>query len=132
MYGTEYETGTIANSLGPLGNSRHNHNVPCAVCATTARGMQLMVPARVNCPDDSWTKEYSGYLMTNSDLVAGNYFHRTKFVCVDREAEVLPHSALNPVSALFYHVRVNSCGHEAFPCSAYDPQKELTCVVCSK
>jgi hypothetical protein len=27
-----------------------------------------MVPARTDCPDDSWTREYSGYLMTKSDV----------------------------------------------------------------
>ena len=132
LYGTEYETGSSDQSLGPLGNSRHQHNVPCAVCATTARGMQLMIPARVNCPDDTWTREYSGYLMTESDLTAGNHFHHSKFICVDREAEVVPNSGASSDGALVYHVRVDRCGNEYFPCSAYDPQKELTCVVCTK
>jgi hypothetical protein len=89
-----------------------------------------MVPARTDCPDDSWTREYSGYLMTNSDVSSG--FHRTKFICVDREAEVVPNSATNADGALLYHVRVAGCGNEILPCPAYDPQKELTCVVCSK
>jgi hypothetical protein len=91
LYGAEYETGAGDASLGPLGASRHQRNVPCAVCATMARGMQLMVPARADCPDDSWVKEYSEYLMTDSDLSSA--FHRTKFICVDREAEVVPNTA---------------------------------------
>ena len=130
LSGTEYETGNLAQSLGPFGDYRHNYNVPCAVCATMTRGMQLMIPARVNCPDDSWTREYAGYLMTNSDQTTA--FHRTKFICVDREAEVVPNTPASPQTNLLYHVRVERCGNEYFPCSAYDPQKELTCVVCSK
>lgn len=132
IYGTEYETapGNPWNALGPLGAAHAQHNVPCAVCATTARGMQLMIPARVNCPDDSWTKEYSGYLMTNSDST--DSFKRTNFLCVDREAEDIPNTAGNVNGALLYHVRVAQCGNEYFSCSAYDPQKELTCVVCTK
>ena len=91
-----------------------------------------MIPARVNCPDDSWTREYSGYLMTDSDRVAGSNFYRTKFICVDREAEVVPNTASNGDGALLYHVRVANCGDSYFPCPAYNSQKELTCVVCSK
>ena len=130
LFGAEYETGSGPNSLGPFGNSHQDHNVPCAVCATTARGMQLMIPARVNCPDDSWTREYSGYLMTMSDKLA--HFHRTKFICVDREAEVIPDTAANGDGTLLYHVRVESCSNERLPCPGYNPQKEIACVVCSK
>ena len=86
-----------------------------------------MVPARVECPDETWTREYSGYLMTDSHL-----FHRTKFICVDRDAEVIPNTASNRDGALMHHVRVAECGDEYLPCSTYNPQKELTCVVCSK
>ena len=88
-----------------------------------------MIPARVNCPDDSWTREYSGYLMTNSD---SDGFHRTRFICVDREAEMVPNTPSDANGALLYHVRVDSCSNERLPCPAYDPAKELTCVVCSK
>ena len=90
-----------------------------------------MIPAKVNCPDDSWTKEYSGYLMTQSDLIPGNEFYRTKFICVDGQAEVIPNTAQNVDGVLLYHVRVDRCGTEYLPCT-YDPQKEITCVVCSK
>ena len=86
-----------------------------------------MVPARVSCPDDLWTKEYSGYLMASSDQ-----FQPTEFICVDREAEVVPGTAQNQVGAQLYHARVGQCGSESFPCTAYDPQKELACVVCTK
>ena len=129
LFGAEYETGQQDLSLSPLGNSHHQRNVPCAVCATTARGMQLMIPAKLSCPDDSWTREYNGYLMTQSDI--SNSFHRTKFICVDREAEIIPNTTINADGALLYNVRVDRCGTEYLPCT-YDPQKEITCVVCSK
>ena len=89
-----------------------------------------MIPARVDCPDYSWTKEYSGYLMTDSDRAG--FFRRTKFICVDEEAEILPNTPTNSDGALLYHVRVAECGDETFPCPEYDPGKELACVVCSK
>ena len=91
-----------------------------------------MIPARVNCTDKSWTREYFGYLMTNTDITSGDTFYRTNFICVDREAEKIPNTGADVNGALLYHVRVAKCGNEYLPCSAYDPQKELACVVCSK
>ena len=89
-----------------------------------------MIPAKVRCPDNTWTKEYSGYLMTSSD--DSSYpFHRTKFVCVDKEAEVIAGTEENRLGAVLSHVRVERCGEEYLPCT-YDPEKEITCVVCSK
>ena len=71
-----------------------------------------------------WTLEYSGYLMTQ------HYNHyRNTFECVDKDAESIPGSASNVDGALFYHVEANCDG---IPCSPYDPQKELTCAVCTK
>ncbi len=93
-----------------------------------------MIPAKVRCPDASWTREYSGYLMTQSDSTRNSY-HCTKFVCVDvcvdEEAEVIPIMAENVDGNLLYHVRVDTCGAEHLPCT-YDLQKEITCVVCRK
>ena len=90
-----------------------------------------MIPARTSCPDNSWTREYFGYLMTNSDSSTDN-FQRTQFVCVDKEAEKIG-TTRSSKSALLYHVRSNDeCGDEDFPCGEYDPAKELACVVCSQ
>ena len=130
LYGAEFETGAQYNSLGPFGETHHQKNVPCVVCATTSRGMQLMIPAKLSCPDDSWTREYNGYLMTQSEAT-NDRFYRTKFICVDREAEVIPNTGASANGALLYHVRANGCGAESLPCT-YDPVKEITCVVCSK
>ena len=134
LFGTEYETGAGYNSLGPLGESRAQHNVPCAVCATTARSTELMIPAKISCPDDSWTREYAGYLMTTSDEEEAG-FHRTRFLCVDKTADNIPNSSENVQSALLHHVRVDRCDsddkNDFLPCT-YDRQQEITCVVCTK
>ena len=105
------------------------YNVPCAVCEVRNRGMSLMIPARTSCPDDSWTREYFGYLMTNDDNGASK---RTQFLCVDKEPDKIG-TTVNTNGALIFHVRItDKCGDETLPCGEYDPAKELACVVCSK
>ena len=122
LYGAEYQTAGYDN--GPL-HSVHNHNVPCAVCYTSARETVVMIPARLTCPS-SWTQEYYGYLMTTR-----NDFHsRTMFECVDRNPHSIPGSVANTDGALFYHTEVK-CSH-GIPCPPYNTQKEVTCVVCTK
>ncbi len=120
LYGTEYET----HGRGPIG-SVLNHNVPCAVCYVSTRGTSLMLPARMECPP-SWTREYTGYLMST---FYANTHYRTMYECVDRSPERIPGSAADTNGAVFYHVEANCNG---LPCGPYDPQKELTCAVCTK
>ena len=118
LYGMEYEgPNTIDGNL-------HDHNVPCAVCYASTRSTVLMVPARNSCPSSSWTLEYSGYIMTARDI-----YHRSSFECVDKDAESIPGSSSDINGALFYHVEATCTG---IPCSPYDPQKELTCAVCTR
>ena len=119
LYGTEYETPT--NS--PLSHV-YQHNVPCAVCSTS-RSKLFMLPARNECPT-TWTLEYSGYLM--STYYVGSHY-RTMYECVDKDPESIPGTAENENGALFYHVEATCTG---IPCGPYDPQKELTCAVCTK
>ena len=118
LHGSEYEI----NAASPLPNI-HDHNVPCAVCSVTSRSRILVVPARNDCPS-MWTLEYSGYLM-------GEYYgyHRTTLECVDKDAESIPGSTSNVDGALFHHMEATCAG---IPCPPYDPQKELTCAVCTK
>ena len=120
LYGAEYETGSYTN--GPL-RSFHNHNVPCAVCYTSARETVVMIPARLTCPS-SWTREYYGYLMAE-------YYdhHRSTFECVDLNPQSIPGSIADTNGAVFYHTEVKCNG---IPCPPYDTQKEVTCVVCTK
>ncbi len=119
LYGTEYET-----NGGPLSSSPHDFNAPCAVCYVSTRATSLMLPARMECPS-SWTLEYTGYLMSTHYV---NHY-RTMYECVDASPDKIPGSAGNSNGAVFYHVEATCNG---LPCEPYDPQKELTCVVCTK
>ena len=119
IYGTEYHP-----YGGPL-RAVHDHNVPCAVCFSSMRETVLMLPAKPTCPP-SWTLEYAGYLMSN--YRSGNYY-RTMYECVDKDSEGIPGSAGSTDGALFYHTEANCNG---MPCPPYNPQKELTCAVCTK
>ncbi len=113
MYGSEYEFPIVGT---------HNHNVPCAVCLTKIRETVMMIPARTECPT-SWTMEYRGYLMTE-----GWTHKRSTFECVDYNQESIPGSHTDVNGALFYHVEAECSGMQ---CPPYDPEKELTCVVCT-
>ena len=117
MYGAEYQT------LGQPLSAVFNHNVPCAVCYASTRVAVTMIPAKTRCPS-TWTLEYSGYLMSDN-----RNHHTTMYECVDKNPDTVPGSAPNTNGALFYHVEA-SCNGMA--CPPYDPQKELTCAVCTK
>ena len=116
IHGSEYQI-----NGGPL--PLQNQNVPCVVCNTELRGSLLMIPARVSCPA-SWTMEYSGYLMTGRAQ-----YSRRSAACVDKDAEGIPGLDADSDGAPFYHTEVVCNG---INCPPYDPEKELTCVVCTK
>ena len=123
IHGTEFETGRYSNIIGPL-SSFHDQNIPCALCSTSVRVQVLMIPAKTQCPS-SWTLEYSGYLMSN---YRGH--RRTMFECVDGNPDTVPGQAANTNAALLYHTEA-TCD-DGLLCPPYDPQKELTCAVCTK
>jgi hypothetical protein len=81
-----------------------------------------MIPAKTQCPT-SWRKEYQGYLMSESQS-----HRRSMYECVDGNPETIRGSAGDSHAAVFYHVEANCNG---LPCGPYDPEKELTCVVCT-
>ncbi len=120
IFGTEYQ----AYGGQPL-RAVHDHNVPCAVCFSSMRETVLMLPAKPTCPP-SWTLEYAGYLMSTH---RSSNHHRTMYECVDKDPDCIPGSAGNTDGAVFYHTEANCNG---MPCPPYDPQKELTCAVCTK
>ena len=122
VYGTEYQT-----HHGPL-RAVKDHNVPCAVCYASTRVAVTMIPAKTRCPS-TWTLEYSGYLMSAYRGHSSNPHYRTMFECVDKNPHSIPGSAPSIDGALFYHVEAHCKG---MPCPPYDPQKELTCAVCTK
>ena len=117
VYGAEYESNS-----GPL-SAVSDHNVPCAVCHASTRAAVTMIPAKTRCPS-TWTMEYSGYLMSQHYTQ-----YRTMYECVDKSPNSIPGSASSTDGALLYHVEA-SCNGMA--CPPYDPQKELTCAVCTK
>ena len=114
VYGAEYKR--------PL-RAVYHHNVPCAVCYASTRVAVTMIPAKTQCPTN-WTLEYTGYLMSDNK----NHQH-TMYECVDKNPDSVPGSAADTNGALFYHVEANCNG---MLCPPYDPQKELTCAVCTK
>ena len=119
VYGAEYQSWA-----GPL-SAVHDHNVPCAVCYASTRVAVTMIPAKTLCPS-TWTLEYSGYLMS---AYKGDSDYRTMFECVDKNPDSIPGSASDINGALFHHAEAACTG---IPCPPYDPQKELTCAVCTK
>ena len=125
VYGVEYWP--VAGQPFYVQPNVHAHNVPCAVCMAVSRCSMLMIPAKTQCPT-SWTKEYVGYLMSE----AQSHALATTYECVDKDPESVP--GLNSVgwgsgSGLLNHVEA-SCNGMA--CPPYDPEKELTCVVCTR
>ena len=122
VYGAEYEPW----GGGPF-RAFHHHNAPCAMCYVSTRVAVTMIPAKTQCPS-TWTLEYSGYLMSNSRGVSSNPHYRTMFVCVDKNSDSIPGSAASVDGAVFYHTEASCNG---MPCPPYDPQKELTCAVCT-
>jgi len=102
-----------------------NNNVPCSVCLATGRTSILMIPGYTRCPDDSWTKEYVGYLM------AGKHTHkRSQFLCLDKEPEKMSGYEDNRNGELLYHTGVFCTNFNN--CPPYINNAELSCVVCSK
>ena len=109
----------------PVTGKGQNYNAPCAVCHTT-RSDTMMIPARTTCYY-GWTFEYVGYLRTERDKNA----HSTKFICVDRNYEVISGSGGHTYATDLYHVEMD-CSSGLTSCYQYNSYKELTCVVCSK
>ena len=120
LHGTEYQL----DNKSPLPNV-HDLNVPCAVCYVPTRSAHLMIPARTSCMT-GWTKEYQGYLMATRH---NNAHYRTMYECVDKNPEYIPGSAASIDGAVFFHVEATCSG---IPCPPYHPEKEITCVVCTK
>ena len=119
VYGAEYQS----HNGQPLSRAV-DHNVPCAVCYASTRVAVSMIPAKTRRPL-TWTLEYSGYL--KSDHRGRN--HATMYESIDESPDSIPGSATDTNGALLYHVEANCNG---IACPPYDPQKELTCAVCTK
>ncbi|XP_019637587.1 PREDICTED: uncharacterized protein LOC109479948 [Branchiostoma belcheri] len=127
MYGAEYQTGPgffSADNMPDGITNPANYDVPCSVCHVPGRFSNVMIPARMSCPQ-GWSKEYSGYLMSSY------YSHNSNkdFICVDEAPNLVPGSAADQNGALLYLVEAQ-CG--SLPNGPYVNGYELTCVVCTK
>ena len=100
--------------------------VACALCKVSTRSTLLMIPATHLCnstspTDNSWTREYNGYLM----LVRGA---GSQYYCVDATMQRIGSSQTTPGTATFVHVVT---GEDPPHDSIYDDKKVLSCVVCT-
>ena len=123
IYGSEYQT--RYNNLPLSSRPLHDNDVPCAVCYVTTRVSVVMIPGKYTCPQN-WTREYYGWLMAERSH-QGHY--RSTFECVDASPETIAGGGADHNGALFYHVEPR-CG--SLPCPPCEPQKEMTCVVCTR
>ena len=133
VYGERYKSG--AQGFSPIVGAEYEtfedeplagvseQNVPCVVCYVQRRSFSLVVPAATACPE-SWRMEYVGYLMSSH----ADYYRRSA-VCVDESAESVCDSESNDNGSLFYHMEA---GYTGLECPPFDPEKELSCVVCTK
>ena len=132
IHGTEYEFWngyapnnqpfSLANNNGAgLGNN----NVPCVVCFRDNKTDVLMIPGKMNCPLDSMSLEYTGYLVTTYEV---SPHWRTEFICLDNTPEVVPGMSANQDGHLLYPV-LTSC--LSLTCPPYIHGREATCAVCT-
>ena len=130
MQGVEYQLNQAAGLFSQVNNrgqSLHSLAAPCVVCHVPSRSNQIMIPAKLNCPE-GWTKEYNGYIVSSSSVAPTH--KTTTFICLDEAPEAVPGSLEEKYGALFYPVEAD-CAH-SLPCPKYVAGDELTCVVCSK
>jgi len=69
-YGAEHHSDGVFDKPG-----LDHQNVPRSVCQTDRRSTIMMIPAKVRCPNSSWTIEYSGYI-----LAEHSGHHRSMFI----------------------------------------------------
>lgn len=126
LFGVQY--GQVDDLFPPIPGHKPNISylgVPCTVCRAERRGSLMMIPARNVCPTSRWTREYIGYLMTDmSNSTAPDY------ICVDADATgvELKHNERHSENSFLTSV-LGKCG--VLPCSSYEPNRDLTCVVCT-
>ena len=126
LYGVEY--GQVEDLFSRIpGKDRQisYRSVPCAVCRVERRGSMMMIPARNVCPSRLWTREYHGYLMTDTSNSSS-----PEYICVDADASGVNelHTTQRASKALLTSVR-GQCG--VLPCPNYRQDWELTCAVCT-
>jgi hypothetical protein len=118
IYGVEYE-----QSSSPLMHySKHNNDVPCAVCQVVGRSDTIMIPAKSKCPTN-WHKEYQGLLMAQQHTQKSS-----EYICVDEDMDVLHGGSRDSDGGSLYVVEA-ACG--SLTCPPYEDGKEIMCTVCT-
>ena len=116
MHGMEYNTF--------LPKQENRSGVACALCKVSTRNTVVVIPATNQCntlvdsSGNSWMKEYDGYLMQAS--VGSDYY------CVDYDMQHFQNSQQNIV--MLSHVAAGNDGPQV---SSHNPQRVLSCVVCT-
>jgi hypothetical protein len=113
LYGSEYQTNDRHTDLDPL----------CAVCRTPY-STTVMIPGTNTC-GAGWLRQYFGFLM------AGGYGDAagSEFICVDHVMASADHSNLDQDGKSLFYTETH-CG--SLPCTPYEDQRTVLCVVCSK
>jgi hypothetical protein len=113
LYGSEYQTNDRHTDLDPL----------CAVCRTPY-STTVMIPGTNTC-GAGWLRQYFGFLM------AGGYGDAagSEFICVDHVMASADHSNLDQDGKSLFYTETH-CG--SLPCTPYEGQRTVLCVVCSK
>ena len=105
-------------------------NYACAVCSATTRVAHVMIPARTSCAL-GWTREYYGYLVSQSYNQSNVENLRSPLTCADKDFTYDANFESSTNYAYLYKVTASCNG---LPCSAnkYERKKNLECVVCTK
>jgi len=119
-YGQNNQPFSFANNNG---QSFHFLRVPCAVCYQPSRRAVLMISGRVNCTQDGWSTEYSGYLVSEDRLR-----YKSEYSCLDSAPEGISSGAYSDVSRYLQPVQAK-CG--SLQCPKYVDGYEIACAVCS-
>ncbi|XP_062571916.1 short-chain collagen C4-like [Saccostrea cucullata] len=119
LYGSEYDFS--------FKNIAVNDDVPCAVCFVHHASSSMMIPAKHSCPL-GWTKQYSGFLTSDSSLTNPVYYG-SEYLCLHGNPEYMTDGArqYNNDGRLFFPVQA-VCG--SLPCPPYKDSQTVACVVC--
>jgi hypothetical protein len=113
LYGSEYQTDDAHNDMDPV----------CAVCRAPY-STTVMIPGTSACTT-GWHRQYTGFLM------AGGYGDASgsEFICVDQALASADHSFQNQDGKSLFYTDTH-CG--SLPCTPYEENRTVLCVVCSK
>uniref|UniRef100_A0A2L2XXL2 Uncharacterized protein n=1 Tax=Parasteatoda tepidariorum TaxID=114398 RepID=A0A2L2XXL2_PARTP len=103
--------------------SYFGRGVPCSTCHLTNRTLIHVFPAADECPED-WITEYSGYLMSGSNLPGTH-------ICMDEKPESYEQNTEEQQSHTLSIVHVSEI-EGGLPKPPYRGKAAVQCIVCSK